>query len=357
VTAVADIVTALRGRRAGSQWLARCPAHADDTASLSIGEGDDGKTLVHCHAGCSQERVIEALQRLNLWSGEARELTEAELAAMRQATVERQRAAQEKQERALALWRSTVPVIALARTEARDVTPWQGAKQNIAAVDAAIWRGGDPEKDATLKVEWRPYSTPAEAYLRSRQINPDLCLYENGYPDTLGWCADALGDPLNKPRGALVAAVCDEVGQVQAIQRIFLTEEGVPMRGKDGKKAKWSLGPIGGNAWQPSAIGDPQGRWGLAEGIESAMAAMQLFRFPVWAAISAANLPHVQPPVWARDAVVFADNDRLSTGYKAARKAWERLRNLPRLEKARIWMSNVPGYDVADQLAKVRPYV
>ena len=31
-------------RRAGKGWSARCPAHEDRRASLSIGEGEDGRT-------------------------------------------------------------------------------------------------------------------------------------------------------------------------------------------------------------------------------------------------------------------------------------------------------------------------
>lgn len=42
-------------------WQARCPAHEDGTASLSISEGDDGKVLVHCHAGCTIDAVVAAL--------------------------------------------------------------------------------------------------------------------------------------------------------------------------------------------------------------------------------------------------------------------------------------------------------
>jgi len=48
-------------RRRGSGWQALCPAHADKNPSLSISEGD-GKILVHCHAGCSQEAVCAALK-------------------------------------------------------------------------------------------------------------------------------------------------------------------------------------------------------------------------------------------------------------------------------------------------------
>jgi putative DNA primase/helicase len=42
-------------------WVARCPAHNDSVNSLSVGEGDDGRALLHCHAGCSFEDVVAAL--------------------------------------------------------------------------------------------------------------------------------------------------------------------------------------------------------------------------------------------------------------------------------------------------------
>ncbi len=45
----------------GAGWVARCPAHGDREASLSIGQGDDGKILVNCFAGCDPERIVEAL--------------------------------------------------------------------------------------------------------------------------------------------------------------------------------------------------------------------------------------------------------------------------------------------------------
>lgn len=42
-------------------WSARCPAHEDRRASLSIAEGDDGRALVKCHAGCTAEAIVAAL--------------------------------------------------------------------------------------------------------------------------------------------------------------------------------------------------------------------------------------------------------------------------------------------------------
>ena len=45
-------------RRAGNGWSARCPVHDDRRASLSVSEGDDGRALVKCHAGCPAEAVV-----------------------------------------------------------------------------------------------------------------------------------------------------------------------------------------------------------------------------------------------------------------------------------------------------------
>src|SRR5947209_8384112 len=52
----------LGGRRSGSGWMARCPAHDDRQASLSISEGTDGRVLLYCHAGCSLTDVLAAVR-------------------------------------------------------------------------------------------------------------------------------------------------------------------------------------------------------------------------------------------------------------------------------------------------------
>lgn len=61
-----SLATALSGRQQGDGWIARCPAHDDRTASLSI-HARDGQVLVYCHAGCSQDAVLGALRRRGLW--------------------------------------------------------------------------------------------------------------------------------------------------------------------------------------------------------------------------------------------------------------------------------------------------
>lgn len=42
-------------------WVARCPCHEDKSASLSICEGDNGRVLINCFAGCAAIDVVHAL--------------------------------------------------------------------------------------------------------------------------------------------------------------------------------------------------------------------------------------------------------------------------------------------------------
>jgi len=48
-------------RGADHKFTARCPSHEDNRNSLSVGEGDDGRAMLHCFAGCTTEDVINAL--------------------------------------------------------------------------------------------------------------------------------------------------------------------------------------------------------------------------------------------------------------------------------------------------------
>lgn len=46
---------------AGKSFKALCPAHGDKTPSLSIKEGDDGRVLLHCFAGCGIGEIVAAM--------------------------------------------------------------------------------------------------------------------------------------------------------------------------------------------------------------------------------------------------------------------------------------------------------
>jgi hypothetical protein len=60
-------------RRTRRGWSARCPAHDDRANSLSIGIGDDSRTLLNCFAGCRTQAIVAAigLSMRDLWPDNA----------------------------------------------------------------------------------------------------------------------------------------------------------------------------------------------------------------------------------------------------------------------------------------------
>jgi predicted transcriptional regulator len=60
---IADFLTKLVSvkQAVARGWQARCPAHKDDSPSLSISEGKGGRILLHCHAGCTAEAICGKL--------------------------------------------------------------------------------------------------------------------------------------------------------------------------------------------------------------------------------------------------------------------------------------------------------
>src|SRR5579859_1036752 len=60
--ALDNVLAHLKGVRTSLRgWKACCPAHADREPSLSIGLGEQGQVLLKCFAGCSLERITEAM--------------------------------------------------------------------------------------------------------------------------------------------------------------------------------------------------------------------------------------------------------------------------------------------------------
>ncbi len=55
------IIERTNAKKSGTGWVGRCPAHEDKHPSLSIGVGNDGAVLLHCHAGCETKEVVQRL--------------------------------------------------------------------------------------------------------------------------------------------------------------------------------------------------------------------------------------------------------------------------------------------------------
>ncbi|MBS0382333.1 MAG: DNA primase [Proteobacteria bacterium] len=74
-------------RRCGRGWIARCPAHEDSSASLSVAEGSDGRALVRDFGGCELHAIVRALgiEIADLFPERIRDTSPEGRAAMREA--------------------------------------------------------------------------------------------------------------------------------------------------------------------------------------------------------------------------------------------------------------------------------
>jgi hypothetical protein len=139
----------------------------------------------------------------------------------------------------------------------------------------------------------------AEAYLAKRgvtQLSPDLRFHRR--------------TPLG-PRGAvrflpaMLAAVRTDLGVI-AVHRTFL--DPAEARLADFERPKRALGSLQNGAVRLTAPRD--GRLGLAEGIETALSAMQIFGVPCWATLGNERFGLVAIPESVRELHLFVDNDR-----------------------------------------------
>jgi putative DNA primase/helicase len=80
--------------------------------------------------------------------------------------------------------------------------------------------------------------------------------------------------------------------------------------------------PLAGGAIRLTPVSE---RLGIAEGIETALAADELFEMPVWACISTAGMESFEPPENVKHVVIFADHDLNFAGQSAAYRAAHRL--------------------------------
>jgi hypothetical protein len=166
-----------------------------------------------------------------------------------------------------------------------------------------------PEPDPKALEIWRgaiPHGPVVATYLVGRGITGPA-------PPSL---RQGTGMALGCIRPSLVAGVQAPDGGVIAVQRLFLTW--------DGNKAPTRLQRITTGRLREGAVrlAGAGPVLGLAEGVETALAAQQLAGVPVWASLGAERLPLVRIPPEVRELHLFADADE--TGERAAQRAAER---------------------------------
>lgn len=261
--------------RAGREWKGCCPFHDDNSPSFTI-YGDDRR--FQCFGCNAQGDVIDFVMRAyNVKMREAIGMLDG--GALRE--LEQQRAP------------------AKPKTDMRPIA------QRIVKESVPI------------------EGTPAAVYLRSRGITMDL-------PHTLRFAR--LAPPKIEGNGvlaangpgllpALIAIVTDANGELVALQRTYLTEDGRKAATKatdtDRKpKVKYSLGNVIGGSIQ---LGPPSASILVCEGLEDGLTLAQGLGRSVWVAAGTSMMPAMIFPDVVRSIVIGADGD--GPGEAAAKKA------------------------------------
>ena len=210
VTDAREICQVLGGRWHGGYGLAFCPCHENTrTPALCLTDGDDGKLLVYCHAGCDGTDVLAALRAKGLLGGTSDWKPDQQ--KTEQHRLEREANERRRIDQARRCWAEAGPIA----------------------------------------------GTLAERYLRARGITCQL-------PPTLRFYAKCWHGPTAVKVPALVAVVSIR-RKVIGVHRTYLAEPGTKAFGKE---SKMMLGRCAGGAVRLSG---GLGPLLVAEGLETSM--------------------------------------------------------------------------------------
>ncbi len=166
----------------------------------------------------------------------------------------------------------------------------------------AVWRSAQPIVAGDIADQYLRKRVGSYAPTRALRFHPALT--RSGMP-----CA------------ALIAAFVDIHGELAGLQRSFLTQYGDKAPGSAPRLTMGTL-PAGG-AIRLARHGK---LLGIAEGVETALAATALHAVPCWSALSSGRLEVWQPPQGVTEVIIFGDNDDNNVGQAAAYALATRLR-------------------------------
>jgi putative DNA primase/helicase len=99
----------------------------------------------------------------------------------------------------------------------------------------------------------------------------------------------------------MIAGVSRPDGKIVAVQVTFLDPRG---HGRDKSRDRKTIGKLGSGAVRLGAAGEVLG---LAEGVETGLAAMQFFGVPVWSCLGSSRMCGLTLPAETRKVILFGD--------------------------------------------------
>lgn len=146
----------------------------------------------------------------------------------------------------------------------------------------------------------------------------------------------------------MIARVLSKVNRPVTIHRTFL-KDGKKAPVPEAKKAMPGMS-MEGAAVRLYRLQHGVDAIGVAEGIETAIAAHMLYGIPVWAVLGTAGMESFEPPDDVSRVIIFGDNDMDYAGQKAAYTLAHRLHRVKK-HQAQVELTCEIG-DMADELAR-----
>jgi putative DNA primase/helicase len=122
------------------------------------------------------------------------------------------------------------------------------------------------------------------------------------------------GGPTVSYHPAMLAMVTDASGKPATIHKTYITADGA--KAPVEKPRMFCPGSLPASWAVRLAPAEPV--LGVAEGIETSIAATKLFGIPTWSALNADGVEKFEPPVDTKRLIIFGDNDENGRGQRAA---------------------------------------
>lgn len=164
-----------------------------------------------------------------------------------------------------------------------------------------VWNSGEPIS-----------GTMAEDYLLNRRVTANF-IHDLRFTHTTG-----AGVP--HPMPCMIAAIRDHRGYIVSLHRTFLEDMSwMGVRKADLDAPRQVMPPLGTISGAAVRLKPIEGNvLGIAEGIETALAAAQIHDVPVWACLNTNGIRSFDVPDGLERLVVFADRDENGAGQTAA---------------------------------------
>lgn len=275
-------------KRAGREWTARCPFHTEKSPSFFV---NDQKRFYHCFGCCESGDHISWMMKYHGMQFRA---------AVEHLAGEKPPTDAQRFENNMRV-RSDEHI-------ARSVYDYvlDDAERSQQAMAQSVWRH-------TVKID----GTIAERYLRIRGIRMKKLPESIRFAEN-AWIFSHEGGWKRSGHPGLIAGVQDSADRLTAIQTTYLLPDGswkAAMR-----KCKLVTGPMVDGAIR---LGEPAGVLCIAEGIETALAAQQMFTLPVWAATGQARRKSIRLPDVVKTVVILADNGGSDLTTMRAKESYE----------------------------------